>query len=141
MAKNFKFNQEDKFPLTVTNLKTEQKSIQWKSYGLQLDILSNLDKKNQIELDIKAQISEPLSYSSLDSPPPLKSQSLESKVLLKDKQILKLFQLQKKSQGVENRGYLGLLLPFSSSFLGGNNRYKMTQFVFIQAKIIGNKTD
>lgn len=128
-------------PFNSYNLKTEQKSVQWKSYGLQLNILPKLDKKNQIELDIKAKISEPLSFSSLDSPPPLKSQSLESKVILKDKQILKLFQLQKKSKGVQNRGYLGFLLPFSGSFLSGNNRYKITQFVFIQAKIVKNKTD
>ena len=64
-------------------------------------------------------MSEPLSHSSIDSPPPLKTQSLESKVLLKDKQILKLFQLTKRSQGTQNKGQLGFLLSFPNSFLRG----------------------
>ena len=128
-------------PFGSYNLKTEQHSVQWKSYGLNINILPKIDKKNQIELDIKAQISEPLSFSSMDSPPPLKTQSLESKVLLKDKQILKLFQLQKKSKGAQSRGQLAFLSSFPSSLLSGKNKYEMTQFVFIQAKIASQKKE
>ena len=128
-------------PFNIHNLKTEQKSVQWKSYGLHLNLLPKLDQKNQIELDIKAKISEPLSFSSLDSPPPLKTQSLENRVLLKDGQIIKLFQLKKKSKGVQNRNRISFLPSFPNFFLNGKNKYEMTQFIFVQANILDKKID
>ncbi len=123
-------------PFNSYNIKMEQKTVQWKSYGLQLNMIPKLDQKNQVELEVKANFSEPLAFSSMDKPPPLKTQSLENTVILKDKQILKLFQLQKKSKGMQNKGQLSFLLSLPSSFLSGRNKYEMTQFIFIQAKII-----
>ena len=122
-------------PFNSYNMKTEQKSVQWKAYGLQLDVVPKLDKKNQIEIEIKAQVSEPLSYASVGGPPPLKTQSLSNKILLQNKQIIQLFQLRKKSRASQNYGQLSFLPSFPNSLLNGNNKYEMTQFVFLQAKI------
>ena len=121
-------------PFNSYNLKTEQKSIQWKSYGLDLNLTPKVGKKNQIELKIKAQISEPMAFASTDRPSPLKTQSLENTVILKEGQILPLFQLKKQSQGMQNQSHLAVLSDFPGSFLRGKNQYKMTQFIFIQAK-------
>ena len=74
----------------------------------------------------------------MDKPPPLKTQSLESKVLLKDRQILKLFQLRKKSKGQQKKGYFSLF-SFPSFILSGKNNYHMDRFVFIQTKIMKTK--
>ena len=126
-------------PFNSYNLKTEQKNVQWKAYGLRLNILPKLDQKNQIELEIKANFSEPLSFPSMDSPPPLKTQSLESKILLKNRQIIKLFHLKKQSEGRQNKNQMGFLQFFSNSFLRGENKYEVTQFVFLQAKIADQK--
>ena len=49
-------------PFYSYNMKTEQTTVGWKSYGLNFHILPTLDKKNQVTLEIKAQISEPLSF-------------------------------------------------------------------------------
>ena len=122
-------------PFNNYNLKTEQKNTQWKSHGFHLNIIPRAGKNHQIELDIKAQISEPLSLSSMDRPPPLKTQSLENKLVLKNKQILNLFQLHKQSQGTQSQGQLSFFWDFPSSLFRGNNKYKMTQFIFIQAQI------
>ena len=129
-------------PFGRYSFKTEQKIIQWKSHGLNLTIVPKAGKRDQIELDIKARLSEPLSFASIDSPPPLKTQSLENKLVLKNREIVKLFQLKKQSQGKQNKGQLGFLLDFSPSFLSGKNKYKLTQFIFIQAKIkkLGQKS-
>ena len=121
-------------PFNSYNLKTEQKSIQWKSHGLDLSLTPKVGKKNQIELKIKAQISEPMAFTSANSPPPLKTQSLENTVVLKEGQILPLFQLKKQSQGMQNQAHLAVLSDVPGSFLRGKNQYKMTQFIFIQAK-------
>ena len=121
-------------PFYNYDFKNEQKNSNWKSYGLTLNILPILDKKNQIEIEIKTQISEPLSLGS--GLVPIKNQSLESKVLLKDKEILKIFQLQKKTQGIQFQGQLGFLLPKTNSLLHGKNKQETLQALFIQAKII-----
>lgn len=121
-------------PFNSYNLKTEQASTRWKSHGFHLNITPRAGKNNNIELTIQARLSEPLAFSSIDSPPPLKTQSLENKVVLKEGEILKLLQLQKESQGTQNQGRLGFLLNAPFSFLSGNNKYDIAQFVFIQAQ-------
>ena len=123
-------------PFNSWNFKMEQKNTSWKSHGLHLKVIPKLGKKGRIELTVKARLSEPLAFSSMDKPPPLKTQSLENKVILEDGQILKLFQLKKESQGAQNQGQLGFLPAVPPSLLTGRNTYKMTQFIFIQAKII-----
>ncbi len=128
-------------PFASYNLKTEQSSVQWKSHGLRLNITPRLGKNRHIELTVKAQISEPLAFASPSSPPLLKTQSLENKVILKDGRILKLFQLQKKSRGGYKQGQLGSLLSAPLSFITGNNEYSMAQFVFIQARIQKGKQE
>ena len=122
-------------PFHSYNMKTEQRSVQWKAYGLQLDIFPKLDKKNQIEIEIGAKISEPLAYVSTEGPPPLKTQSLKSKILLKNKQIVQLFQLQKNSKTLQSHGQFSFFSPFLNSLLSGKNRYAIQQFVFLQFHI------
>ena len=129
-------------PFHSYNLKTEQKSTQWKSHGFHLNIIPRAGKNHHIELDIKAQISEPLSLlSSMDRPPPLKTQKLENKLVLKNKQIVNLFQLHKQSQGTENRGQLSFFWDFPSSLFRGKNGYEITQLIFIQAQITGTREE
>ena len=135
-GKKIQLESGGQIPFSSYNLKTEQKSIDWKSHGLQLTLTPQVGKKNQIHIQLLARMSEPLSFASADSPPPLKTQSLETEMLLEDGQIIKLFDLKKKSKGTHYRGGLGFLLESSSFLLGGQNRYNMTQSVFIQLKIV-----
>ena len=123
-------------PFNSWNLKTEQKNTNWKSHGLQIHLIPTVGKKEEIKLHIQAELSEPLSFSSSGQAPPLKTQNLESEFILSDKQILKLFQLRKKSKGHEYKGQFGALLSNPQLLLGGQNSYKMTQSLFIQAKIL-----
>ena len=125
-------------PFSSYNMKTEQKNTQWRSHGLDLILIPTAGKNNQIELEIKAKISEPLSLGSMDSPPPLKTQSLESQLVLKNKQILKLFQLNKRSKGRQFKSLGGWLTGFPNSLLTGNNKHQTIQTIFIQAKILEN---
>lgn len=121
-------------PFSNYNLKTEQKSTDWKSHGLNLRLSPKLGKKNQIKLNIKAQVSEPMAFPSGDSPPPLKTQSLENTVVLKEKQILPVFQLSKESKGRQSQGHIGILSDFPYAFLSGNRYYQTKQVIFIQAQ-------
>lgn len=125
-------------PFNSYNLKTEQHSVQWKSHGFRLNITPKLGKQQHIELAIKAKVSEPLAFASANSPPPIKTQNLENTVVLKDGEILKLFQLKKYSQGTQNQGQLDFLLNLPGSLFSGKNSSQMTQLIFIQAKVIRN---
>ena len=122
-------------PFSLHNFKTETESLKWKSHGLRLELVPQLDRKDQIELKIKASISEPLPTSSSKGLSPLKTQSLKSRVLLKDGEILKIFQLEKKSSGEQSHGGLSFLLSLPSSLMGGSGKSQISQMVFVQAKI------
>lgn len=134
-GQKIQFHSGGHIPFNSYNMKTEQKNVHWKAYGLQLDFLPKVDKKDQIEIEIEAQISEPLSYASLDNPPPLKTQSLRNKILLKNKQIVQLFQLKKSSKGSQSYGQLSFFPSFPNSLFNGKNTYEIMQFIFLQAKI------
>ncbi|MCZ0931809.1 MAG: hypothetical protein OXJ52_01480 [Oligoflexia bacterium] len=139
-GKEIQLKSGGQIPFNSYNLKTEQKSVNWKSHGLQVHLIPTVGKKDQIKLKIKAQLSEPLSFSSSDQAPPLKTQNLESEFVLDDKQILKIFQMYKKSKGSQYKGQLGFLESIPSFLLGGQNSYKMTQSVFIQIQILKEQT-
>ena len=134
--KEIQFNSGGQIPFYSYNLKTEQKSASWKSHGLQVHLTPTVGKKDQVKLNIKAQLSEPLSFSSSDQAPPLKTQNLESEFVLNDNQILKIFQLNKKSRGRQYNSQLSFLETVPTFLLGGQNKSKMTQSVFIQVKIL-----
>ena len=123
-------------PFNSWDLKTEQKNTNWKSHGLQIHLIPTVGQKNEIKLHIQADFSEPLSFSSSGQAPPLKTQNLESEFILNNKQIIKLFQLNKKSKGHEYKSQFGTLISSPQVLLGGQNSYKMTQSLFIQAKIL-----
>ena len=135
-GKEIQLNSGGQIPFPSYNLKTEQKSTNWKSHGLQIHLTPTVDKKNQIKLKIKAQLSEPLSFSSSEQAPPLKSQNLSSEFVLEDGQILKIFQLNKRSKGRQYNSQFGFLEAIPTVLTGGQNKYKMTQSVFIQTKIL-----
>ena len=135
-GKELRINSGGQIPFNSYHLKTEQKSLSWKSHGLQVHLTPAVGKKDQIKLNIKAQLSEPLSFSSSDQAPPLKTQNLESEFILDDNQILKIFKLNKTAKGRQYKSQLGLLEPTPNFLLGGQNKYDMTQSVFIQAKIL-----
>lgn len=139
-GKEILLNSGGQIPFPSYNLKTEQKSTNWKSHGLQIHLTPLVDKKNQIKLKIKARLSEPLSFSSLEQAPPLKSQNLSSEFILDDGQILKIFQLNKKSKGRQYNNQFGFAEAIPRILSGGQNKYKMTQSVFIQAKILKDQT-
>lgn len=121
-------------PFHSYNFKTEQKSASWKSHGLNLSLTPRAGKKGRIELDIQANMSEPLAFAGAEEPPPLKTQSWTGKITVNGGQIVRLFQLKKQSQGQESGGQFGLS-DLTRSLLSGNSRRQMAQTLFIQAKI------
>ena len=135
-GRELKLNSGGQIPFNNYNLKTEQKSTNWKSHGLQIHLTPFVGKKDQIKLKVKAQLSEPLPFTLGNQAPPLKTQSLESEFVLSDKQILKILQLNKQSKGNQYKGQFGSLSVIPSFLLGGQNQSKMTQSVFIQVKIL-----
>ena len=139
-GKEMKISSGGQIPFNSYNLKTEQKSVNWKSHGLQIHLLPTVGKNNQIKLKIKAQLSEPLSFASTAQAPPLKTQNLDSEFILDNKQILKIFQMNKQSKGRQYKGQLGLSDSHPRFLLGGQNHYKITQSVFIQAAILKDQT-
>ena len=122
-------------PFHNYNFKTEQKTLNWKSHGLELKILPKVGKKQQIELKIRAKISQPITLGAKDSPPSLKSQSLEHTLTLKNKEIVRLFKLKKQAMG--KQGQLGgsFVTDFSPTAFKSKQEYKNQQFIFIQATI------
>lgn len=133
-GQKLKIQSGGQIPFKNYNLKTDQQNAQWKSHGLDLNILPQMGKKGRIELDIQAKISEPLAFASANQPPPLKTQSWQSKIIVNENQIVKIFQLKKYSKGRHNHSRLGFILDIPNSFLSGSNQHKMTQSLFIQAK-------
>ena len=139
-GKELKLNSGGQIPFNSYNLKTEQKSTNWKSHGLQIHLIPTVGKKDQIKLKVKAQLSEPLPFTSVNQAPPLKTQSLESEFVLSNNQILKLLQLNKKTTGNQYKGQFGFLFATPSFLSGGHNHSEMTQSVFIQTKILNQKS-
>ena len=135
-GQEIQLNSGGQIPFNSYNLKTEQKSVNWKSHGLKVHLIPTVGKRDQVKLSIKAQLSEPLSFSAGDQAPPLKTQNLESEFVLDNKQILKVFQMYKKSKGSQYKGQLGVLKSVPGFLLGGQNNYKMTQLVFIQVRVL-----
>lgn len=137
-GKTLEISSGGQIPFNNYNIETQTKSISWKSYGLNLSLVPKVDNKFQILLDIKAKFSEPLAYASAAGPPPLKIQSLKNTIVLKDKQIIKLFQMYKNSKGSQTHGQHAFMPPFATSLFKGQHTYKVSQQVFIQAHIINN---
>lgn len=127
-------------PFNNYNIRTEQKNTEWKAHGLYLDIIPKAGKKGQIELDINAQLSEPLAFNSMNGPPPLKTQSLKNKLILKNKQILKLFHLKKQFTSSNNQGQLSFLLDLPRILINASSKQEVNQLIFIQARFSQNKS-
>ncbi len=123
-------------PFSQYNSETKQHSTQWKSYGLNLRITALLDKKETIELKIKGEISEPLSLLMKDEPPPIKSQTLQTTIKVKNKEIVKIYHQKKEGQGTFSKGGLDFSFSFLNSIVRNNNRYKTSQMILLYPKII-----
>ena len=123
-------------PFSQYNSETKQHSTQWKSYGLNLRITALIDKKETIELKIKGEISEPLSILMGDSPPPLKNQTLQTIIKVKNKELVKIYHQKKEGQGTFSKGGLNFSLSFLNSIVRNNNRYQTSQMILLYPKII-----
>ncbi|MCY4321570.1 MAG: hypothetical protein OXC37_04100 [Bdellovibrionaceae bacterium] len=135
-GQKIEINSGGQIPFPSYNLKTDQKIINWKSHGLQIHLTPTLGKKDQIKLNIKTQLSEPLPFSSSNQAPPLKTHNLESELILDNNQIIKIFQLNKQLKGRQYKTQFGFLELIPSILSGGQNNYKMTKSVFIQTKLL-----
>ena len=123
-------------PFIQNNLQTQQQNLQWKSYGFNLTLTPYLDSFQSLKLQIKWEVSEPTSVPSANSTPPLKSHKWETTLQMKSGQILKLFHQDKKGYGKLNQtGILGFI-PKNLSIR--NNKYKKSEFLFIQPTILKN---
>ena len=138
-GQSLKIQSGGQIPFSSYNAKAEQNSTRWKAYGLNLDITPHQDKKNRIAIDIKARFSEPLLWGAGGQAPPLKTQSIESRIVLEDGEIVRLFQINKQSGGTTNRGALSLLSPLSRLFFSGDESSQAGKFVFLQARRLENK--
>ena len=135
-GQSLKIQSGGQIPFASYNAKTEQSSTHWKSYGLSLDITPRQGKKRRIVMDIKAQFSEPLPTGPGSSPPPLKTQSVNSRVVLRDGEIVRLFKINKQASGVSDRGSLSALNPLAGLMFNGEQTYQTGRFVFLQARIL-----
>lgn len=126
-------------PFSQYNSQTEHYSTQWKSYGLDLKVLALVDSKNNIRLDIKGSLSEPVAISVEDSPPPLKTQNIQSIFNVKDKSLLKLFYQEKERRSSFIKGGLSFAAPFISSASKNQNSHKVVQMLLLQVHLLNKE--
>ena len=125
-------------PFAKYHPETGHQTIQWKSYGLSLQITPLADKKGTIQLNISGEMSEPLSFLSASGPPPLKRQSLKTTLWVRDGGIVPLFRQRKKGEGDLSQGGAAPPLPFLKSLLHKRNRYAVSRFILIHPKILAS---
>lgn len=122
-------------PFNRYHFKTEQQSTDWKSFGLEINLMAKLDSKGLISLDIRVNNSEPVSFSGTDQGPSLKQQTLKTTFVIHDRQILKVFEIKKDSRSKNHSGGL-IALTTPRSLTMGKNNHQITQTFFIQPKIL-----
>lgn len=123
-------------PVRSFHLESKQESVHWKSHGLKLSLKPQLDRKRQIFLQIQASLSEPLAGSFAGGAPPLKSQTLETEMVLSSGQIFKLFGLKKRSRGWGLQGGLNFFLKDLNFLNGSQSSHQTAHHAFLQIKIL-----
>ena len=121
-------------PYKELDLKTLSQGSSWKSHGFELDILPRVGKKGFIELDLKAEISEPLPSTERSSPPPLKTKNFKNKFILKNNQILKIFEMKKESLSKTHNLGAGFALKNLAEMGRHARQIKLTHSVFLQVR-------
>ena len=136
-GKSLELESGGQMPFSSFQVKTERETVNWKSHGLKLTLKAHVGEKNQLRLQLKLRLSEPLAFSAgSSSAPALKNQTLQTEMILNEGRIFKLFEMKKKSKSRNLQGRLAFLLKDLNFLSGGQNTYSMSQFIFIQIKIL-----
>ena len=117
-------------PFAEQNLETGQQNFKWKSHGLTLKVKVQLYEKNNLQLHITGEISEPATQLSFQSLPPLKTRTFDGAFDIKLEQILKVFELKTKSTGSSFQSHL------LSSLKGGKNHQRSFQTILLRTSLV-----
>ena len=135
-GKSIELESGAQLPFSTFHVKSEQHSTSWKSHGLKISLKPQVDRKQQIFLEIKARLSEPLALNLGGGASPLKNQTLQTEMLLSAGKIFKIFELKKKSKGLASQAQFQFL---NFNFLNGShNRHRTTQAIFIRINVLNS---
>ena len=134
-GENLKIHSGGQIPFSQYNFQTHQESTQWKKYGLTLNLTPEVDRKKNILLKIKVEFSEPEALLPDGNTPPLKSQKMETAFHLKNGQVVKIFQREKKGQRTGYKGGFLSRIPFIHSLSRNQHDFKSLQVILIRPEI------
>ena len=112
-------------PIAKHNLISKTPSIQWKGYGLNLDILAHHVSNSGIQIKISASLSEPSPQLTLAASPSLKTKTFKTNIQVKPRQLVRVFQIKKQGSGWGAK--------HASMPLAGTDSYEVSQELFLQA--------
>ena len=138
-GENLKIHSGGQIPFSQYNFQTHQESTHWKQYGLTLNITPELDRKKNILLKIKVEFSEPAALLPDGHTPPLKNQKMETAFQLRNGQVIKIFQREKKGQRTGYKGGFLSYIPFVHSLSRNQHDFKSLQVVLIRPEIFTQK--
>ena len=138
-GENLKIHSGGQISFSHYNFQTHQESTQWKKYGLTLNITPELDRQKNILLKIKLEFSEPEALLPDGNTPPLKSQKMETAFHLKNRQVIKIFQREKKGQRAGSKGGFFSQIPFVNSLSHNQHDFKSLQVILIRPEIFSIK--
>lgn len=138
-GENLKIHSGGQIPFSQYNFQTHQESTHWKQYGLTLNITPELDRKKNILLKIKVEFSEPEALLPDGRTPPLKNQKMETAFQLKNGQVIKIFQREKKGHRTGYKGGFLSYIPFVHSLSRNQHNFKSVQVILIRPEIFTQK--
>ena len=125
------------------NKETLESRVQWKPYGLSLEIKPSISTQNNIDLLLTASLSDiDPSFSATDTPA-TKNHRVSTSIALKNGQTLLLSELQRDQTGNSKKTPFQFSLPLWTSSLmqKGEHKEKTKAFILINAQIKENKNE
>ena len=124
-------------PVHSFHPETGAKSIQWKNYGISLEITPQVDVLSHIQMDVLIDISEIDQVHSSEGSPAVKTHKFKSQVTVKNGQTLNLSRLDRKTSG-SSSGFPLLISKLSAMLFPykGSVREKTKALILITPKII-----
>lgn len=130
------FRNGGEIPFSLYNKETEHYSTQWKPYGLTLNITAFVGKTKNIQLKIQGEFSEPLSVSTQNQTPPLKSQNLKTVLTANNQDILLLFYQKKARSNSSSQGHFLFSSPLFTPFSNHQNKQEVSQMIFVRPTLV-----
>ena len=137
-----KFLAGGEFPISISNINGT--TIEFKEFGIKLDVKPEVDKKNNIRADVTTEVSAIDNSVAVDNVPGLLTRRTETQVSMKSEETLVISGLinQELSKDVQRLKFLGDIPILGALFRSKSFRDRKSELViFITPKVFDADSD